>query len=135
MLEQAKERQNAYNLDNLSFYNKIYLSSEILSSALAVLNLNEQNYKAIFGYSFLLLLVLGVKLHKTNSKKLKELKKYKLFFEMEKDLSIINNSAFLKCIEFENMYQIPVDIETIDSYTYGEMKSIYKEYKKRKKCY
>ena len=54
---------------------------------------------------------------------------------MEKDLSIINNSAFLKCIEFENMYQIPVDIETIDSYTYGEMKSIYKEYKKRKKCY
>ena len=25
MLEQAKERQNAYNLDNLSFYNKIFL--------------------------------------------------------------------------------------------------------------
>jgi len=60
-------------------------------------------------------------------KSLIELKKYQLFFEMYNDLDEVNKSEFLKCIEADTIYQTPLDIDTIDDYTYGEVKTLYRK--------
>ena len=64
------------------------------------------------------------------SREKKELKKYRLFLEMVQDLDKINDPDFLACIMPEKLYQTPVDITTIDNISTGDMKILYKKYKK-----
>ena len=60
-------------------------------------------------------------------------KKYKLFLDLVDHLDNISDSEFLKCVEFEKLYQKQFDINTLDEYTYGDVKTIYKSYKLKQK--
>jgi len=55
-----------------------------------------------------------------------------LFFEMYNSLDEINKSEFMKCIEFENIYQKTLDIDTIDDFSYDEIKTLYRKFKGEK---
>lgn len=101
-----------------------YLNS-ILSAIFCGFNLVNKN--TIGAIIFVLKSLIELKYSMSINKKVNELKKYKLFLEMVKDLDEINKSGILKCIEFENIYQIPLDITTIDEYSYSDIKKIYKK--------
>ena len=74
-----------------------------------------------------------VPMYPQNQKYLREMKKYKLFLEFVDDLDIVNQSSSLKLVCFDNIYQIPVDIDTIDEYfSYSDIKILNKQYKRLK---
>ena len=130
MIKQAIERQKSFDIN---FYDKLStIDTTLLMFDLTILwpTLTYGNAKSIS----LVLLALGLatvtstKINKT----LKELKKYKLFLEMVDDVEYINKSDILKCVDFEPIYLKPFDINTLDDYTYGDVKKINKELKLRK---
>lgn len=127
MLNQAIDRQE--NIDEKHLIKSIeagYLTS-IISVILGGIYLVNRNTIGII--IFILKSLIELKFSMSINKKVNELKKYKLFLEMVKDLDEINKSGILKCVEFENIYQIPLDITTIDEYSYCDIKKIYKKYK------
>lgn len=130
MIKQAIERQKTFNID---FYDKI----GSLYTALLMVDLGVLWPTLAYGDAASASLVL-VALASTTvasvkvNKKIRELKKYKLFLEMVDDIELINSSDILKSIEFENIYLKPFDIDTLDDYTYGEVKTIHKELKLKK---
>lgn len=130
MIDQAIERQNNIDIDDLSFKKGLSIMSSLvlLNGYIYVNGVDNSNITLLL----ILLLIICRYNYKENSRKLKELKKYKLFLEMIDDLDYINNSNILKSVEPENIYQIPLDINTLDRYSYSEIKTIKKELKKRK---
>lgn len=68
-------------------------------------------------------------------KKLKELKKYKIFIEIRKDLEKSENRNILDIIEFDKMYQKPLNINTLDEYNLWEIKCLKKEIDRRNKIH
>lgn len=57
-------------------------------------------------------------------KKINELVKYRIFLEIMNDIKKVHESELLKCIEFDNFYQIPLNINTLDGYSLNDMKKI-----------
>lgn len=131
MIEQAKDRKNNINIKNIRF-NEISGIAGICGSLLTIISSNNIKNKQILYLISFLLLMYSQKMRKTHSEMIKELKKYDLFLELADDLDTINNSRFLKCVEFEPISQIPFDIDTLDRYSYKDVKTIYKTYKKQK---
>jgi len=66
-----------------------------------------------------------------NNRKLKELKKYKLYLSMKDDLEKEENEDILDVIEKEKIYQIPLDINSISKYSYYDIKLLKKELDRR----
>ena len=130
MIDQAIERQNNINLDNLTLKKGLSIISSValLEGYIFVNGIDNSKLTLLL----IILLIVCKYIYKENSKRIRELKKYKLFLEMLDDIDYINNSNILKLVEPENIYQIPLDINTLDRYSYGEIKTINKELKKRK---
>lgn len=63
--------------------------------------------------------------------KLNELKKYRLYISMMDELAKTENINILDAIEFERIWQIPLSINTIDRYSYRDMKVLKKELKRK----
>lgn len=127
MIEQAKERQENMDVKNFDFIKSTYLSGSVISS-LAVSLAQNKNKNILSGF-FLAFLLFNIYKYRDSSKKIKELKKYKLFLELLPNLNEVNTSEILKCIEFDNIYQVPIDITNLDEYSYNKVKKIYRTYK------
>lgn len=130
MIDQAIERQTKINIDDLSFKKGLSIMSSfaLLEGYILVNGIDNSNLTLLL----ILLLMICLYNYKINSRKLKELKKYKLFLEMLDDIDYINKSNILKTIEPENIYQVPLDINTLDKYSYNDIKIINKQLKKQK---
>ena len=131
MINQALERDNSYNIKNVSISNKLNIANSLMSTLLLSYTLYRE--KQLLSILTIIALTYGLKCLSDNAEKIRELKKYKLFFEMMNDLEIVNNSKVLKAVEFDNIYQMPFDINTLDRYSYNQVKDIYKSYYKVKK--
>ena len=127
MIDQAIERQNNINIDDLRLKKGLSVMSSItiLAGYIKVKGIDNSSLTLLL----IFLLLISIYNYKENSKKIKELKKYKLFLEMLDNIDYINNSNILKCIEPENIYQIPLDINTLDRYSYNNIKTIKKKLK------
>lgn len=129
MLEQAKERQDSYNLYNLDT-ERIALIFGILTSFLGSLLFVRLDNDFVSQILFIVGCSETVGLI-GKSRKVNELKKYKLFLELYSLYGerIKNDSKLLNCIECENTYQIPFDINHIDEYSLKDVKEISKKAK------
>ena len=129
MLNRAYNLQKLENIKNTKLKRDANLFISLMSGLLTLALANK-------GFLILASIMLLVEIFSIYKKrecdtKLKELKKYKLFFELLPHLDEINKSDFLKCIEFDNFYQVPLDINTLYEYSYGDVKALHKEYKKK----
>ena len=59
-----------------------------------------------------------------NSKRLKELKKYRILLENYNEFK--NSPNLSKLIEFESLYREPINIFTIDKFSLNEIKIMHK---------
>ncbi len=131
MLEQAIERQKKIDIDKLKLTKNIYLVGSALCAV--ALQAFRGNSELIPAFLILCFLIIGIYKFNLNNKYLREMKKYKLFLEFVDDLDIVNQSSSLKLVCFDNIYQIPVDIDTIDEYfSYSDIKILNKQYKRLK---
>ena len=127
MIKQAIERQVNISTKSISTINYVSLLNSILSAIGTSIGI--KNNKEILSIILFILLPFSLYNYKKSSSKLNELKKYRMFLELIDDLDKINNSQFLKCIEFDNYYQKQFDINTLDEYSYRDVKTIYKKFK------
>ena len=130
MIDQAIERDKNINLPKMQTLKNIHLLTAVYSYMCASVLID--NNSQFFGFLLVLFMLINIQEGIKKAYKIRELKKYRKFLEMYKDIELVNDSEFLKCIEPENIYQKAFDIETIDSFTYGEVKTMYKKYTKIK---
>ena len=124
MLAQIKLREEKMNLETLNFKQTIVRFVFLLSNYLNVLAISRQ--KDLISLISILIAIISLKDLNDVRKKIAELKKYRLFIDMMDELKTVNESELLECVEFDHMYQIPLDIYHIDEYSYGDMKRIRK---------
>ncbi|MBE6148942.1 MAG: hypothetical protein E7167_05635 [Firmicutes bacterium] len=86
--------------------------------------IRNENEFAIFLSSLMIIINLPLEFNSIRTKI--ELKKYAMFFEMYNSLDEINKAEFMKCIEIEPLYQKVLDIDTVDDFTYGEIRTLYR---------
>ena len=55
-----------------------------------------------------------------------------MFLEMAGDLKDKDQTELLKTVEFDTFYQRPLSIESLDEFTYGDVKLIYKKFNTRR---
>lgn len=125
MRKQAIDRQRMMDVEeiirtvhkNLAGASLTFLSSSVLY------NYNE------FSLCALTMAGAGICLNgaKTGISRVKELKKYKLFLEMEENLSGIDECELLSEVEPDHIYQIPFTINHVDDYSSREMKILSKK--------
>lgn len=124
MLEQINLREEKMDLEVLNLKRVLARFTLGLSGYLNVLAISRQQ-DLIYIIS-LICGIISLKDLRDIRKKVAELKKYRLFIDMMEELKTVNESKLLECVEFEHIYQIPLDICHIDEYSYGEMKRIRK---------
>jgi len=132
MLAQAIEREEKFKkgeIDATIFINMI--GSIISCAGVSLCNFNKLDLLKLLFFSFL---VVNLCSARSNKKKLKELKKYKMFLELINELSEseLNSSKYTKAYEAENIYAKTLNINTVDEFSLGEIKSIYNVYIKEK---
>ena len=126
MLEQIKKKYNLKKIKVLGLRNNLHLLTLAFSSMCCLMLKNQvsPNFSlftsAIFGASLYGYL--------NSSRDLKEAKKYQMFLELFPNLQEVNKSDSLKEIEFDNLYQVPLGVNTIGEYSYGDVKTLYKKY-------
>lgn len=130
MIKQAEERQENINLDKLELRKKCDLIITAISSVVASVHIN--NNKQLLLVLLFLFVFINYE-YKITNRKVKELKKYKLFLELLPYLEEVNNPEILKCVEFDKIYQKDLDITTLDEYSYSQVKTIYKTYNEKHK--
>jgi len=130
MLDQAKERQKKMDnpADRLGETISLYLDF------IFTLGLYDsiKNRRDFMIFLCAMLVIINTYCQVISIKERVELKKFALFFEMYNSLDEINKSEFMKCIEFENIYQKTLDIDTIDDFSYDEIKTLYRKFKGEK---
>lgn len=124
MLEQALDRQKNMNVEYLEINKNLAGIISLLLSYLTSLSVERK--QATLALISFILLIISCKDIKTKRRKIKELKKYQIFFEIMDEIKEVNETELLRCVEFEPMYQIPLTINHLDEYSYGEMKRIRK---------
>lgn len=133
MLEQAKERKELFDLHFLNFTDTVYLISGLLSAVGLSFSLieNENNFK----HFWIILLIISIYKFKQTGNKLQELEKYRLFLELIEELGEeeLNNPKYTKCYEFDSLYAKKIDIGSLDSFDYRDIKRIYTKYKTKVK--
>ena len=125
MITQALERQEKMDTDKLELIKhscslgKFFSILILLASAKgyideSFINLSIALFAVSFGFS------------KNANPKLKELKKYKLFLELLSKYSINDISDCVKKTKGDDLYLPPLDINTLDNFSYGYVKSLHK---------
>ena len=127
MIDQAISRQNRINLKSLKFAKNRsqYLSLLSCLCSLICMSKNEQE----LGFAMFLILAYNLYNYIARNQKLRELKKYKLFLELTDNLDTVNSSSYMKNIDPDNIFQAPLDINTVDDFTYRNVKMLYNNYK------
>ena len=122
MVEQAILREEKMQLETLGIKKQLAKFTTMLASYLSVLSISKQ--KDLISIISILIAIISLKNYRDMKKKIKELKKYQIFIDMMDELKGVNESKLLECIEFEHMHQIPLTINHLDEYSFGEMKRI-----------
>lgn len=128
MIEQALKRDE-------ELYSKIYketlinLSQTLLSMIPVILSLKNES-QLLLCSSFIVGLIATTNLTE-NYKKLREMKKFRLYNSMKEELGKKENKDITKIIEFDPFYRKPINIGTLDNFSYSNVKSIKKELKRR----
>ena len=130
MLNQAKERQK--KMDNP--HDKAGELMSLYAELILILGLqdNIKNGRDIMTYLCAIILIVNSDCQVHWIKEMIELKKFAMFLEMYESLDEINKTEFMKCIEFEPIYQRPLDIDTVDDFSYGDIKTLYRKFKQEK---
>ena len=131
MVRQIVERQDRMDINDIVFKRdlcaQLCLASSILMPALVLREKEGLLLLPIAG------LIAGLNLCSDHNAKINELKKYKLFLEMTRDNEKRSiNDSVLDCIEPDKLYQIPLNLNTIDDYSYRDVKLLYKKMKQKK---
>ena len=130
MLSQAKERQEKMedvNFDareTAAFFTQLVISVGLFSAI--------KTESDILTFVCALATVVNVGSKIRDGLRRRELEKYQMFLEMYDSLDEVNKSEFMKCIEFENYYQKKLNIETVDDFSYGEVKTLYRQLQEQK---
>ncbi len=102
----------------------------ILLGAMAISAFSHSNnITTIFGLMNFVLFASSIKMHKRNY----ELLKYQYYLEMYLSGYFNDNPEVLNKLEFDKIYQIPLTINTLDKYSYGDIKRVWKKYTKDRK--
>ena len=122
MLNQAVYRDENFDLSNLEF-RSVFLKCTLLAQGV-LLNLAKiKNLSWLNPLIIIFVLVTLFDLYKV-SYQIRELYKYRIFLEMKDKLSLVRESELLKCVEFDSFYQKPLNIATLDEYSYSDIKRI-----------
>lgn len=111
---------------------KKYLKIDLLEFLLSIFALGlSQNVKLIFCIAILYLPFLLAKSLKDITKYI-ELEKYHDYLSIREDLKKTENRDILDIIEFDKIYQKPLNITTVDDYSAINLKILKKEINRRK---
>lgn len=130
MLDQALKRQSDFDEEAYDYNFKRNINLINLSVSALSLSAFVGNNKTFVFYFTLCFIIFNIIRSIINTSKIRELKKYKLFFELYNELDKINNSKLLKELEFDNFHREKISINTLDNYSYGDIKYLYKSVKK-----
>ena len=76
----------------------------------------------LFYVTILLIIInIGEKMRKVN-----ELKKYRLYLNMLKEIENVDEEELSRSIEFEKIDAFPLTIDNLDYYSYGQIKRVRK---------
>jgi len=128
MLEQAIDRDQNMDKEQYNFLSSLYTGAALISGTTFATAISKTN--AEVGIVSVLTLGLCSLYIIDNRKTVNDLKKYKMYLEMVGDGSYLENPNVLDVIEHERIYQIPLTINNLDKYSYGDIKVLYKDYKK-----
>lgn len=127
MLKDAIERDK-----NLYEKYKNYLPKDLIQFILTLFALGlSTNIKFLFCTLFVFT-IYQIKTSISDIIKYAELEKYHNYFLIKDDLEKEENKDILNVIEFEKMYQIPINPNTIDGYSALDMRTLKKEINRRK---
>lgn len=126
MVEQALDRQGMMKIRDVELLEKMNVAAAFISAAGISIMANYEQY------ALSALLLGGTFATVGKARKLKcqlyELKKYKLFLEMSDDVARGNGEIPLEVVDHDKIYQVPLGINTVDRYSYGQVKTLYKEF-------
>lgn len=128
MIEQALKRDE-------ELYDKTYketlmdLSQTLLSMITVILSLKSES-QLLLCFSFIVGLI-GTTNLINNYEKLREMKKFRLYNFMKEELDKKENQDITKIIEFDPFYREPINMGTLDNFSYRAVKNIKKELKRR----
>ena len=128
MINQAIDRDiDEFDMININKCVNLFLSLCTLSFTNVVLN-EKLLPLACVGFALTLYCLNNVR---KNSKKLNELKKYRILLKNYEEFK--NNPNISEVVEFESLYREPVNIFTIDNFSLSDIKAM-KKVLKNKKC-
>lgn len=133
MLKQLQERNNSININNLNIIRNINITA--LISLLSLYIANNVNHKNISNITILLTFISSFILYSkiTDIKKIqKEVKKSKMFLEIYDLLETPEGKKSVEELEFDKLYAQELNINTLDFFTYKDVKEIHKKLKKAK---
>jgi len=129
MIEQALKRDEE-SFNNIKKEVGIYFT-EMLLSLLSLIFCLEGKLQFLFCVSFIAGAVASMHLIESYEK-LKEMKKFRLYYSLKEELDKPENNDITKIIEFESFYREPrINIGNLDKFSYGDVKRIKKELKRR----
>lgn len=128
MLKQIALRKAKCSVPELGMYKMMLGEMLMLAATGAAISNEDQMLVAAFTIASV---VFG-KAAVTEYKNRKELSKYDMLLEMYNDLDKINTREYLDKIEFDPFYQVPLNLNTIDDYSYSDVRTLYKHYKGKK---
>lgn len=129
MIEQAIDREGMMKIKDVELLKNLNITAAFVSSLGVSMMANYEQYVL----STLLVggTIFTLYQSRKSKRQLYELKKYKLFLEMNEDMVRTNKTVPLEIMEHDKIYQAPLGINTLDSYSYGEVKRLYKEFYKK----
>jgi len=126
MLQQAIDRQNNIDLTKIKRDRKLFINLSLIFSLCSLGFLIDEKYflSLLFTPSISSYLLLSSE----KGTVIKELEKYKMFLEMNNDASTHNmDDKLFNYIESGKIYQIPLTVNTLDQYSYSQIKKLYKK--------
>ncbi len=128
MIEQALERDR-------ELYDKIYKETkegfiQTLLSLIPFIMSVKGEIQLTLCLSFILGLIASYNFTESYEK-LKEMKKFRLYYSLKEELDKRENQDITKIIEFEPYFREPINMGTLDKFSYHDVKLIKKELKKR----
>ncbi len=131
MFEQAIKRQEMYNIDEYELKIAVFQGLKMGCLVSFVLAYEEKNIT--MEIVMFILAFISSRIKNKNFKIKQELYKYKYFLEMVKDKNYLDNPEIEDENKFDKIYSSPININTLDKHSCGDIKRIYKKYKKREK--
>lgn len=126
MIDQAIDRQGMLEIKNIDLFKK----SSVITAAVTSLGASFFGHQQQYALTSLALAGTCYAVYNVRKMryKLNELKKYKLFLELNRELTVGEYQNLFNEIEFDKFYQIPLNINTIDSFSYDNVKQLCKRF-------